>query len=122
MARRRNRFHKAELNNVLIGLIYLACGVNCLLGALMMHAREKAVFALLIGGGLAFVMACVWFFSNPFKSSRPLTTLNDVVTVAVVVLALNGMVIWKCWPLLFAVVLEAVLIIRFYRSNRPKRR
>lgn len=107
---------------MLIGLIYLACGVNCLLGALVMHAREKAVLALLIGGGLAFVMSCVWFLSNPFKSSRPLTTLNDVVTVAVVVLALNGMVIWKCWPLLFAVVLEAILIIRFYRSNRPKRR
>lgn len=121
MARRRNRFHKIELHNIVIGLTYLACGVNCLLGALVMFAKGKELYELLIGGILALMMAFVWFFTDPFTTSRPWTTLNDVAVVAVMVLALNGLLIWACWPMIFAVALEAFFIIRFYLNNRRRR-
>lgn len=123
MARRRNRLNRAELNNIVIGLIFLAGGANCLLGALLLRVEDKERFVLLIGGGvLALLLACRWFFENPFHSARPLTTLVDVVTVAVAMLLLNGLLIWQCWPLAFAMLVECLLIGNFYRSNRPKRR
>lgn len=122
MARRRRHYNRTELNHVTIGLICLACSVNGLLGALVMHTQARAVAGLLIWSGLTLVTAGVCFFSNPFRTGRPLTTMIDMITVAVVLLALHGHFIWKCWPLAMAVALEAVLIIRFYRNNRPQRR
>ncbi len=121
MARRRNRYNQIELHNIVIGLIYLACGVNCLLGALVMFAQGKTLYELLVGGILALVMAFVWFFADPFKTSRPFTTINDTATVAVMVLVMNGLLVWKCWPMVFPAALEAFLITRFYLSNRRKR-
>lgn len=123
LARRRNRYNKAELNNIVIGLIFLAGGANCLLGALLLRAEDKDRLVLLMGVGvLALLLACRWFFEKPFHSARPLTTLVDVVTVAVAMLLLNGLLISQCWPLVFAVFAECLLIGNLYRSNRPKRR
>lgn len=121
MARRRNRFHRIELHNIVIGLIYLACGVNCLVGILVMFVQGKELYELLIGGVIALTMAFVWFFTDPFKTSRPWTTLNDVAVVTVMVLILNGLLIWAFWPMVFAVALESFFIIRFYLNNRRKR-
>ena len=121
MARRRNRYNQIELRNIVIGLIYLACGVNCLIGALVMFAQEKVLYELLAGGILGLVMAFIWFFTDPFKTSRPFTTIHDTATVAVIVLVMNGLLIRVCWPMVFAVVLEAFFIIRFYLNNRRKR-
>ena len=122
MARRRKRYNRSELNHVTIGLIWLASSVNCLLAALAMHIQAKAVVALLIWGGVALVMGCGWLFSNPFKTGRPLSTMSDMITAAVVLLVVHGRLFGKCWPLTIVAGLEAILIIRFYRNNRPKRR
>ena len=119
MARKRSRYNKIELNNLVIGLIYLACSVNCLLGALVMHTQRKPLYELIVGGGLALVEAFVVFFTDSFRTSRPYTTQNDVAAVAVVVLLLNGLLLWKCWPMVFLVLLEVFFISRFYLNNRP---
>ena len=122
MARRRKRYNRTELIHVTIGLIWLACSVNCLLGVLVMHTQARAVVGLLIWGCMALTMGCVWLFSNPFRTGRPLSTMSDMITTAVVLLVLHGRFFYKYWPLTIAVVLEAILIIRFYRSNLPIRR
>lgn len=119
MARRRKRYNRAELNHVTIGLIWLASSVNCLLAALVMHLQAKAVVALLIWGGVALVMSCVWLFSNPFKTGRPLSKMSDMITTAVVLLVVHAQLFGNCWPLTIAAALEAILLIRFYRSNLP---
>lgn len=123
MARRRNRFNSTELNDITIGLIFAAGGVNSLLAALLLQVKDRDLLVLLIGGGiLALLMACRWFFGNPFHSARPLSTMVDVVTVAAAVLAFNGLLIWRCWPLVFVVLAEGAGMIHFFRCSRPKRR
>ena len=119
MARGPKRFNRAELNHVLIAMIWLACGVNCLLGVLVMRSQARAVAGLLIWGGVDLVMGGVWLFSNPFKMGRPLSKMSDVLTTAVVLLVVHGRFFWNCWPVLLAVAAEAIFLIRFCWKNRP---
>ena len=122
MARRRNRYHPIELRSITIGLMYLACGMNGLLGALTMYVQGQEIYELLVGGFVALAMALVWIFENPFVTSRPFTSIQDLATVTVMTVVVNGLILYRFWPMIILMVLEGFLIVRFYLYNRRRKR
>lgn len=122
MARYRNRYSKDGFYRTMIVCMAMLAGANFLLLALLTHLRGKSpVAALIVGAGL-LLRGVVWIFEDR-PGHRPMYTFTDVVIVAFLLVMVFAWIAFvaQSWLLVAVVLLEGVLVIRFYLNRRPRK-
>lgn len=122
MARYRNRYSKEGFYRTMIVSMVMLAGVNFLLLALLTHMRGKSPIAATVIGSALLLRGAVWIFEDR-PGLRPMYTFIDMIIVAILLTMVFAWIAFVAhlWLLVAVVLLECVLIIRFYLKHRPRK-
>ena len=122
MAGRRKRYSRNELYRLVLGFVYIAAGANILLAGIHLYLLDGEWLWTLLVLGLVFIINGLIPIFEKVPSDKTFARFIDVVILTVFSLAASLWLLLQYWSVAIAVLIECLLIGRFYFRNCPKGR